>query len=85
VKEFIPLGGCREPAGDERLALNTPSEGVPLKRYAIGALAALFLALPASSHAAVDVLQGDSGVPVVSFKTAKCKKNLRKGNGLKFA
>jgi hypothetical protein len=55
-----------------------------LKRYAIGGLAALFLALPASSHAAVDVLQGDGGVPVVSFKTAKCKKNLRKGNGLKF-
>ena len=55
-----------------------------MKRLPVAGLAALFLALPASSHAAVDVVQSESGDKLVSFKTAKCKKGLRKGNGLKF-
>jgi len=55
-----------------------------LKRFTIAGLAALFLALPASSQANVDVVDSGGGGTIVSFKTAKCKKGLRKGNGLKF-
>ncbi len=57
-------------------------------RFTVAGIVVLSLAVPATSQAAVDVLQGDEEgnvTTLVSFKTAKCRKASRKGAFLKFA